>query len=154
VLPHIRVRDDSTPPPEPDAVGWNPWHEVAGPWTFDFTMDVDGGTAVAPNASAEANGLRATVTRVIAASSIVRVDLRIGGSTGAEGWGPVGEVRHNGRVEPFVVGSFEDDGTIALMTGGGLGNPSGHWAIVFNRLAADDPNGPPVGPWVMEFDVP
>jgi hypothetical protein len=157
VLPFIQVRDDSIPPPNADEVGWNPWHRVAGPWTFDFEMVVDGGTTVTPNAVADANGIRATVTRLIAAPSIVRVDLRIDGTPGASGWNPVGEVRHDGQVMKFVVGSFEPDGTIALMTDGGAGDASGRWTVTFNALAAnDDPNGPmpPTNPWVVEFDVP
>jgi hypothetical protein len=157
VLPFIRVRDDSTPPPNADDVGWDPWHPVAGPWTFDFEMTVDGGTTVTPDAIADANGIRATVTRLIAAPSIVRVDLRIDGTPGASGWNPVGQVRHDGHVMKFVVGSFEPDGTIALMTDGGVGDPSGHWTVTFTSLAPDDdPNGPkpPITPWIVEFDVP
>lgn len=157
VLPSIQVRDDSTPPPNADAVGWNPWHRVAGPWTFDFVMNVDGGTTVTPNAIADANGLRATITRLIAAPSVVRVDLRIDGKPGANGWTPVGEVRHDGHVMTFVVVSFEPDGTIALMTDGGVGDASGHWTVTFRSLISDDdPNGPKPAttPWVMDFDVP
>ena len=157
VLPFIQVRDDSIPPPNPDDVGWNPWHRVAGPWTFDFEMTVDGGTTVTPNAAADANGIRATVTRLIAAPSIVRVDLRIDRQPGVSGWTPVGEVRHDGHVMKFVVGSFEPDGTIAVMTDGGVGDASGHWTVTFNGLTAnDDPNNPkpPTTPWVVEFDVP
>ena len=152
VLPFIQVRDDSIPPPNPDDVGWNPWHRVAGPWTFDFEMNVDGGTTVSPNAMADKNGIRATVTRVIAAPSIVRVDLRIDGKPGPSGWNPVGEVRHDRRVARFVVASIESDGALALMTDGGVGGPSGHWTVTFTSLDPDD--GPAVGPWVMEFDVP
>lgn len=157
VLPFIQVRDDSIPPPNADEVGWNPWHRVAGPWTFDFEMVVDGGTTVTPNAEADENGIRATVTRLIAAPSIVRVDLRIDGTQGQSGWSPIGEVRHDGRVMRFVVSSLEPDGTIALMTDGGVGDASGHWTVTFTSLTAnDDPNGPkpPTGPWVMDFDVP
>lgn len=157
VLPFIQVRDDSIPPPNPDEAGWNPWHRVAGPWTFDFEMTVDGGTTVTPNAVTDANGVRATVTRLIAAPSIVRVDLRIDRSPGASGWTPVGEVRHDGQVLKFVVSSLEADGTIALMTDGGVGDASGHWTVTFTSLATnDDPNGPtgPTSPWVVEFDVP
>lgn len=157
VLPFIQVRDDSTPPPNADEVGWNPWHRVAGPWTFAFEMVVDGGTTVTPDAVADENGIRATVTRLIAAPSIVRVDLRIEGAPGASGWNPVGEVRHDGHVMKFVVGSIEPDGTIALMTDGGVGDASGQWTVTFVSLAADDDsNGakPPTRPWVVEFDVP
>lgn len=157
VMPSIRVRDDSTPPPDADAVGWNPWHDVAGPWTFDFEMNVDGGTSVTPNAVADENGMRATVTRLIAAPSIVRVDLRLEGKHGPSGWNPVGEVRHDGQVMKFVVGSFEPNGSIALMTDGGVGDASGHWMVTLTSLTTDDdPNGPNTAssPWVIEFDVP
>jgi hypothetical protein len=156
VLPSIQVRDDSTPPPNADAVGWMPWHDVAGPWTFDFEMDVDGGTTVTPNGVADANGTRATLTRLIAAPSIIRVDLRIDGTAGASGWNPVGEVRHDGHVRQFVVGSFEPDGTIALMTDGGVGDASGHWTVIFTSLSPSDEANPKptTGPWIMEFDVP
>lgn len=157
VLPFIGVRGDSSPPPDADAIGWNPWYHVAGPWTFDFEIEVDGGTAVMPNAVADANGIRATVTRLIAAPSIVRVDLRIEGTPDASGWNPIGEVRHNGRVQEFVVGSTEPDGALALMTNGGVGEPSGHWTVTFSSLTTrDDANAPgsPTTPWVVEFDVP
>jgi hypothetical protein len=156
VLPFIQVRDDSTPPANPDDVGWDPWHRVAGPWTFDFEMNVDGGATATPNAVADANGLRATVTRLIAAPSVVRVDLSIDGRPGASGWSPVGEARHEGHVMKFVVGSLEPDGTIALMTDSGVGDASGHWTVTFTSLTPSDDSNPkpPTTPWVVEFDVP
>jgi hypothetical protein len=129
---------------------------VPGPWTFDFEMNVDGGTTVSPKVVAGTDGIRATVTRLIEAPSIVRVDLRIDGTPGPSGWNPVGEVRHDGHVARFVVASIESDGAFALMTDGGVGDPSGHWTVTFTSLDSDDhPHaGPPVGPWVMECDVP
>ena len=76
VVPHIEVRDDATPPPNPDldpevdGDEWNPWHRVSGPWTFDFVINVDGGTAVTPvDATAQAAGHTVVVERVIAAPS-------------------------------------------------------------------------------------
>jgi hypothetical protein len=152
VLPFIRVRDDSVPPPNADVVGWDPWHRVPGPWTFDFEMNVDGGTTVTPDVVADTGGIRAIVTRLIAAPSIVRVDLRIEGTPGPGGWNPIGEVRHDGRVARFVVVSLDGDGTFALMTDGGVGEASGHWTVTFSSLDSD--GQPNVGPWVMEFDVP
>jgi hypothetical protein len=154
VLPSIGVRDDSTPPPDADAVGWSPWHRYPGPWTFDFELNVDGGTTVTPNAVAKADGIQVTVTRLIAASSIVRVELKIDGNVGAGGWSPIGDVRHGGKVVPFVVGSFEPDGTIALLTDGGAGDPSGTWTVTINSVASPDGSAQPTGPWVMQFDVP
>jgi hypothetical protein len=155
VLPFIRVRDDSTPPPNADDVGWNPWHQHPGPWTFDFEMNVDGGGAtVMPNALADVDGTRLTVSRMIATSNIVRVELKIDGKPGPGGWNPTGDVRHGDKVVPFVVGSFEPDGTIALLTDGGAGDPSGMWTVTINSVASPDGGAPATGPWVMQFDVP
>jgi hypothetical protein len=154
VLPSIGVRDDSTPPPDADAVGWNPWHRYPGPWTFDFDMNVDGGTTVTPNAVAKADAIQVTVSRLIAASNIVRVELKIDGNVGAGGWSPIGDVRHGGKVVPFVAASFEPDGTIALLTDGGAGDPSGTWTVTINSVASPDGSAQPTGPWVIQFDVP
>ncbi len=74
VIPFIGVRDDSTPPPDADSVGWNPWHRYPGPWTFDFELNVDGGTTITPAAVTEVDGVRVGVTRLIAAPNIVRVE--------------------------------------------------------------------------------
>jgi hypothetical protein len=120
-------------------------------------MNVDGGTTVTPNAVAKADDIRATITRLIAAPSIVRVDLRLEGTPGPDGWNPVGEARHDGQVMRFVVASFEPDGTIALMTDGGVGDASGHWTVTFTSLATTDEltGAAATGArWVMEFDVP
>jgi hypothetical protein len=153
VLPFINVRDDSTPPPNADAVGWNPWHRYPGPWTFDFEMNVDGGTTVTPGAVADSGGVQVQVSRLIAASSIVRVELKIDGKLGAGGWTPIGEVSHRGRVLPFVATSLEPDGTFALLTDGGVDNASGAWTVTI-RASQGDGGVQPFGPWVMQFDVP
>jgi hypothetical protein len=155
VLPFINVRDDSTSPPNPDAAGWSPWHRHPGPWTFDFEMNVDGGTTIKPNAVADVDGVRIHVTRLIAASGIVRVELKIDGDAGPGGWNPIGEVRHGIRVLPFVVASFEPNGTIALMTDGGVDDASGAWTVTFRAARSkDDASVQPAGPWVIQFDVP
>ena len=108
VLPFIMVRDDSTPPPDTgvdeDGNEWDPWHRVAGPWTFDFELMVDGGTTVTPNAVAEIDGVRVSVPRLIAASGIVRVEMRIDGDLPPGDWSPIGEVKHGNKVLPFVDG--------------------------------------------------
>ena len=154
VLPSINVRDDSMPPPDADAVGWNPWHRHPGPWTFDFEMNVDGGTTITPNAVAKADGIQVTVSRLIAAENIVRVELNIDGQTGPGGWSPIGNVSHGGKVVPFVAASFERDGTIALLTDGGVGDPSGAWTVTIDSVASPDGTTQPTGPWVIQFDVP
>jgi hypothetical protein len=152
VLPFIQVRDDSTPPPDPDASGWNPWHRVAGPWTFDFTMNVDGGTAFTPNALAGSNGVQLTVTRLIAADGVVRIDVRVAGPQ-SPGLNLVGEIRHNGQVQPFVMTSIQADGTVALMTGRGMGAAAGHWAIALHA-ASDASGSASSNSWSVEFDAP
>ena len=158
VVPHIEVRDDATPPPEPDldpAVDgdeWNPWHRVSGPWTFDFEINVDGGVAITPaDAMAVAAGHTVVVERVIAAPSIVRVELAVDPDRPGD-WSPIGEVQHNGRAAQFVVGSFEPGGRTTLMTDGGLGNASGSWTVLINELEGG--NQRLAGPWTITFTVP
>ncbi len=156
VLPFIMVRDDTTPPPDADAVGWNPWQRVAGPWTFDFEIDVDGGTTVTPAAVAEIDGVRISVPRLIAASSIVRVEMRIDGDLPPGDWTPIGEVRHGGRVLRFVVGDLDagPDGMIAYMTDGGVDDASGEWTVTINELIGGQGDARLPGPWVLRFSAP
>lgn len=154
VIPFIMVRDDSTPPPDADSIGWSPWHRHSGPWTFDFELPVDGGTTITPNAVAEIDGVRVGVSRLIAASSIVRVEMRVDGDLPAGDWTPVGEVRHGGRVLRFVFGGLapDPDGTIAFMTDGGVGDASGEWIVTVDELVGGDARLP--GPWVLRFNAP
>ncbi len=156
VLPFIQVRDDSTPPPDADAIGWTPWHRVAGPWTFDFEIDVDGGTTITPAAVAEIDGVRVSVPRLIAASSVVRVEMRIDGNLPAGDWTPIGEVRHGGRVLRFVFGDLQagPDGTIAYMTDGGVDDASGEWTVTVNELVGGEGDARLPGPWVLQFSAP
>lgn len=159
MVPHIEVRDDATPPPDPDldpAVDgdeWNPWHRVSGPWTFDFEINVDGGVAITPpDATAEAAGHTVVVERVIAAPSIVRVELAVDPDRPGD-WSPIGEVQHNGRAARFVVGSFEPGGRTTLMTDGGLGDAAGPWTVVVSDLVGGG-NERIAGPWTITFTVP
>lgn len=152
VVPFIMVRDDKTPPPNADDSGWNPWRRHSGPWTFDFELVVDGGTTVTPNAVAEIDGVQVNVSRVIAASNIVRVEMQVVGDLPAGDWHPVGEIRHGDRTLKFVVSSLEADGTIALMTDGGVADASGAWTVTVDELVGGD--GRLAGPWVVEFEAP
>ena len=160
VLPFIMVRDDSTPPPETDADvdvdGWNPWHEVAGPWTFDFELVVDGGTTVTPNAVAEIDGIRVIVPRLIAASNIVRVEMRIDGDLPPGDWSPIGEVSHGNKVLPFVMGDLlaGPDGMMAFMTDGGVPDASGEWAVTIKEIISMSGDERLAGPWVVRFTAP
>jgi hypothetical protein len=147
VIPAIQVRDDATPPANDDA--WSPWHEHAGPWTFEFELDVDGGTTMTPDVSAEVDGVTVHVTRVIAATSIVRVEAQIDGAPEDDGWAPVGSITHAGRTARFVVSSSGVDETVVLFTERGLGEGGGDWTITFDELVG---NSRLAGPWVLEFD--
>jgi len=149
VIPSIRVRDDSIPPANDDT--WSPWHEHAGPWTYEFELDVDGGMTITPDASVEKDGVTVHVSRVIAASNIVRVDARIDGAPEDDPWSPIGSITHGGRTARFVASSLEDDGTVALYTESGLGDGHGTWTITFDELVG---NARMAGPWVFEFDGP
>ncbi len=158
VLPFIMVRDDSTPPPdtESDETDWDPWHQVAGPWTFDFELTVDGGTTVTPDAVAEIDGVRVSMPRLIAASNIVRVEMRIDGDLPPGDWSPIGEVSHGGKVLPFVVGDLDagPDGMLAFMTDGGVANASGEWTVTIKELISGSSEERLTGPWVLEFSAP
>jgi hypothetical protein len=149
VIPSIQVRDDSIPPVNDDE--WWPWHEHAGPWTYEFELDVDGGTTITPDVSVEKNGVTVQVIRVIAASDIIRVDARIEGAPKDDPWSPIGSITHGGRTARFVVSSMNGDGTVALFTESGLGDGRGAWSITFDELAGNERMA---GPWILEFDGP
>jgi hypothetical protein len=157
VLPFINVADDSTPPPEsdPDANEWTPWHRVAGPWTFDFELTVDGGTTITPDAFAEVDSIRVSVPRLIAAAGIVRVEMRIDGDLPPGDWSPIGEVSHGGKVLPLVFGDMAagPDGLVAFMTDGGVANASGDWTVTIKELAGNSEERLQ-GPWVVHFTAP
>jgi hypothetical protein len=113
---------------------------------------VDGGTTVEPSAVAQVNGVRVSVSRLIAASNIVRVELKLDGKLPAAGWIAVGEVRHRDRVMRFVTAEPESDGAIALMTDGGVDDASGEWTVTVDELAGGDDRL--AGPWVLRFNAP
>jgi hypothetical protein len=159
VLPFIMVRDDSMPPTETgvdeDGNEWDPWHRVAGPWTFEFELTVDGGTTVTPDAVAEIDGIRVSIPRLIAASNIVRVEMRIDGDLPPGDWSPIGEVSHGGRVLPLNFGDLDagPDGMMAFMTDGGVSNASGEWTVTIKEIR-NGGDGRLAGPWVLEFSAP
>ena len=150
VIPAIMVRDDATPPPVEDQ-GWSPWREVAGPWTFELTLPVNGGGTVADiAASAEVHGIVITAHRIVAAASTVRVELTIEGAT--ELLGPIGELRHAGRTLRAVGSGLDDDGRISVLFEQGVADPRGTWTLEIDQLTG---NGAPIeGPWILDFEVP
>lgn len=154
VLPFIMVRGDVAPPPDADAIEWTPWVRVPGPWTFDFEIDVDGGTAIEPSAVAETDGIRVTIPRLIAASSVVRIEMRIDGDLPAGAWSPLGEVRHDGRALRFIMTSWEPDGSVVIQTDAGVDDPSGRWTVDVAEIQGGPADERLAGPWILEFDVP
>jgi hypothetical protein len=152
VIPHIMIRDNSIPPLDADAIDWWPWHEHPGPWTFDFELDVEGGTTIAPGAAAEVDGVTVRVSRVIAASGIVRVEARVEGAPDDEGWVPIGRISHGRNTAAFVVSSLEDDGSVVLFTDDGLGDGPGEWTVTIDELAGTSERL--AGPWVLTFNGP
>jgi hypothetical protein len=151
VLPSIGVRDDATPPPA-DAVEWNPWREVAGPWTFDFDVVVDGGTTILPDVSAEINGVRVSVPRLIVAPSIVRVELRVDGGVADRDWSAIGRLEHGDRVLRFVQSTVGAD-PVVILTDGGVPDARGDWILTIDELLGG--GGVRLeGPWVLRFSVP
>jgi hypothetical protein len=147
VVPFIRVRSDEAPPANADDIGWSPWREHAGPWTFDFELDVDGGMTMRPDVAAKVGGVTVRVTRVITTSGIVRVEARTVGVDGS--WTPVGSISHGGRTVRFVVSQLEANGSVALLTEGGLPGAPGDWTITIDELVGDSERLP--GPWVLRF---
>jgi hypothetical protein len=150
IVPSIRVRGDPLPPPGVDPDTWSPWKDHEGPWTFEFELDVDGGTAMTPEVSAEVDGVTVHVARVIAASGIVRVEARVEGAPDGDDWAPIGRISHDGRTAPFVVSSYEDDGTVVMFTDGGVGEGAGEWTIALDEVIGAD--GRLAGPWILTFE--
>ena len=153
VVPFIEVRDDATPPPDDEDADWNPWQRVAGPWTFDFEVDVDGGSMIEPGASAEVDGVTVTASRLIVARSMVRAELHIEGPGGGANWSPIGSIRHGNRVMRFVMSTVGHD-PIVLLTDHGTENVRGDWTIRIDELIGGPADERLAGPWILEFTVP
>ena len=152
VVPFIMVRDDSTAPPDTDPDEWWPWRRHAGPWRFEFDVNVDGGTTISPDAIAEVDGVTVRVSRVIAASDIIRVEARVDGAPADDSWAPIGTISHGGRTARFVMSGDEGDGSVVLMTDGGLGTAGGEWTIMIEELVGGSERL--AGPWVLTFTQP
>jgi hypothetical protein len=155
VMPHIEIRDDATPPPT-GIDEWNPWRRHPGPWTFDFELTVAGGTEATPDATAELHGLRVGIARIVAAPSVVRLELTVDGGPAGSTWSPFGEVRHRGRVLAFVQQNLAS-APIQILTNGGVDDASGEWTVEVRELARTDGAGVETrltGPWILRFTLP
>ena len=162
----VSVRDNSTPPPDetPGVVSrgdqWNPWHEVAGPWTFAIPLTVRGGSSVEPDAAATVGGATVRLTRVTVSPSAVSGSITVTAADGSE-WAPVGSFRHAGST--FAIqrsGGAKDAGAdsgIAFVADDGTADASGEWTLQIDELVGLGAGSGQVrlqGPWTLRFTVP
>ena len=162
-IPSISVRDNTTPPPDESpatvtaADVWNPWHEVAGPWTFTIPLDVAGGSVTRPNSAARVGGTEVRLTQVTVSPSSVNATITVtDGRTGGP-WVPVGQFEHVGRVYPITWGSNGGgDGTITLQALDGTTSASGDWTLRIDELVGNDGAEQVrlTGPWEIPFSIP
>jgi hypothetical protein len=159
-IPSISVRDNTTPPPDEssgDVKGgdsWNPWHEVAGPWTFTIPLDVAGGSFARPDNAASVGGTEVRLTQVTVSPSSVNATIRVtGGGTGGP-WAPIGQFEHAGGPSIAFNSNGGGDGAITLQALDGTTSASGDWILRIDELVGDD--GPSVrlnGPWEIVLDA-
>jgi hypothetical protein len=165
-IPSISVRDNTTPPPDdpPGTVkggdSWNPWHEVAGPWTFTIPLDVAGGSVARPDSAARVGGTEVRLTQVTVSPS--SVNATIGVTDGGPGgpWAPIGQFEHAGRVYPITLSTLRSDSggdrAIILQALDGMTNASGDWTLRIDELVGDDGTQQVrlSGPWEITFSMP
>ena len=153
-VPNVEVRDNSSPPPT-DAGDWDPWYQVAGPWTFEFDLEVAGGVDVRPDAVAQAAGATLSVERVVTSPTAVLLTLRMADLPERD-WAPIAELTHNGRA--LVGGAMAGVGgnVIELSTSEGVDDPSGEWSLVVTELVGEEADGQVrlQGPWRLDFTIP
>ena len=114
----VSVRDDATPPPTDDNGRWNPWHEIAGPWTFDFELAVAGGVALEPDVEPiESAGITLDLESIVISPTVARAVFSIVGAS-ADEYAPVGTIRHDGKVLEDG-GGVVAAGSLELTTGTG-----------------------------------
>jgi hypothetical protein len=146
----VSVRDDATPPPTDDG-RWNPWHEIAGPWTFAFDLAVGGGLGLEPEVEpVTAAGITLNLDSIVISPTVARAVFSMEGASGDE-YALVGTIRHDGTVLADG-GGVVSAGSLQLTTGTGVEDPSGEWAVTVTELVGMTDR--PVGPWTFRFSVP
>lgn len=165
-IPSISVRDNTTPPPdEPSSTAkggdsWNPWHEVAGPWTFTIPLDVAGGSVARPDAAARVDGTEVRLTQVTVSPSSVNATIGVTGGEKGGPWAPIGQFEHAGRVYPITFSTLRSDGAgdgaITLRALDGTTSASGDWTLRIHELVGDDGTQQVrlAGPWEIRFSMP
>ena len=146
----VSVRDDATPPPTDDG-RWNPWHGIAGPWTFEFDLAVAGGLGLEPDVEpATAAGITLGLDSIVISPTVARAVFSIEGAP-ADEYAVVGTIRHDGTVLEHG-GGVVSAGSLQLTTGTGVEDPSGEWVVTVTELVG--PSDRPSGPWTFRFSVP
>lgn len=162
-VPSISVRDSTTPPPdEPSGVlnrgdSWNPWHEVAGPWTFTIPLDVAAGSVARLDSAARVGGTEVRLTQVTVSPSSVNATIGVTDGGRGEPWAPIGQFEHAGRVYPIALSSNGGgDGAITLQALDGTTSASGDWTLRIDELVGDDGTQQVrlTGPWEITFSMP
>ena len=147
----VSARDDATPPPADDDGRWNPWHEIAGPWTFDFDLAVAGGVALEPDVEPITSaGITLDLESIVISPTVARAVFSIDGAS-ADEYALIGTVRHDGKVLEDGSGVVAA-GSLQLTTGTGVDDPSGEWVVTVTELAGMSDR--PTGPWTFRFSVP
>ena len=170
-IPSISVRDTTTPPPDaspgdasPGTVEagdtWNPWHEVAGPWTFTIPVDVPGGSVARPDGAATLDGIEVRLTQVTVSPSSVTAAIRVSSPGTGGQWWPVGQFEHAGRAYRIDASTMDGgDGTITVQTFDGTANAVGDWTLRIDELVGlGGTDGTEQvrlrGPWEVTFSMP
>jgi hypothetical protein len=155
-LPAIGVRDLSTPPPSEDP-NWNPWHDVPGPWAFDFTIRVNGASIADPKVTAEAAGVTLRLRDVSATDASIKAGLEIvTGAAAGSNWFPVGAYEHNGRRFQISGGMVVPASPLSFEASESTSDRSGDWVLRVDELVGDE-GGSQVrlqGPWLFRFTLP
>ncbi len=161
-MPEIGVRDVSPTfslLPNGTEVG-DPWHPVAGPWTFKFDLAIGPGTLLTPNVGIATQGVTTTLKSMLVSPTTVRLGLSYQGLPASGlGWSPIVTVMHNG--EQLAVGSTSWDGDPTTVMGSD--HASGTWVVSISEIVGpiQSPNASDPaaqlriqGPWVLRFVVP
>jgi hypothetical protein len=158
-LPSISVRDAADVAPV--LGGDDPWHDVAGPWNFEFDITIAAGASLSPSWKATASGITIELESVVVAPSTVRLTWRYEGLPNPdEGLIPVFTVFHDGTEIPggMTGSSLLDPGReTKAETETGVDNASGSWTVRIDRLIRPEIGAADTrleGPWEFNFTLP
>ncbi len=140
----------------------DPWHTVAGRWTFEFDLAIAPGTRLTPGTTATANGVTATLDSILVTPTTVRIDVAYRGlPADASNWASIASVQHAGRTLP--IGSGGGGGSSGsevvqdtINTVIGTDTTAGSWAVRIDELVGEGANGQVrlAGPWAFSFSAP